>query len=457
LTVAAFEYTTMSTEKPGKQDFEELARVTAEVFDEMYESFFDKIPEMNYGFMELHSYITLTPLLVEFKISSYFHRPSIIPSLTEVEDATSSGFANGAEFYDLYLARLQEMKSNVFSSTTSFRFINTLDGLKEAQQRTSSESHGSWWNENIVKVVVPAATGLVAFFLCICCVRHYREHRRPLTFEELTELEAKPGSRDARSVSSSTYASDSRTSVFSDHTSDKDAALDPKLPMSEVRELSLEEELAQIMSELEESSLGDHNEAGVNDSWEPNKFLATGLASPAEERKESAGGALSQLLSVDANVSKKVEATSSQPAVSAHVYRNYLPTLANAASKDETVVSKPAASPNGKEKPEWMTKKLKSVAKPPAFLEVTAMVETTTSKQESSSSAPQEPPSVSKEEAITEKTVAPTELVAKDESVVQQPAASPDEERKPAWMTKKLRPIATTPTINVAQPDPSFY
>jgi hypothetical protein len=455
LTVAAFEYTTTSAEKPGRQDFEELARVTAEVADVMYESFFDKIPEMDFGFMELHRYIALTPLLVEFKISSYFHRPSLIPSLTEVEDVASRGFVNGAEFYDLYLARLQEMKSSVFSGTTSFRFINTLDGLQEAQERTSSESQSSWWNNHIVKIVVPAAAGLVAFFLCIFCVRHYREYRRPLTFEELEALEAKSGSRDARSVSSNTYASDYRTSVFSDHTFDKDATLDPRLPVSEVRELSLEKELAQIMSELEEVSLGDHDEAGVYDSREPNEFLVTGLASSAKERKESSSGALSNLLSVDANASKKVEATSSQPAFSAQKKK---PTLANVAAKDETVVRKAAGSPNGQEKPDWMTKKLKSVAEPPPFLEVTTVVETTPSKQKSSSSEPQEAPSVStqeapsvsQEEAIAEKTIAPTEFVAKVGIVVHKPPVLRDAEGKLAWATKKLKPTAKTPTIAVA-------
>jgi hypothetical protein len=445
LTIAAFEYITTSTEKPGKEDYDELAIVTAEVVDEMYESFFDNLPDIDYGFIELHRYIAVTPRLVEFKISSFFHRPSLVPSLAQAEDVASRGFGTGAEFYDLYLARLQGMTSKVFSSTTSFRFINSQQGLKATQEETDSDRQDSWWGENIIKVVVPVAASFVAFFLCMFCVCHYRQNRRPLTIEEqLTVLEAKVGDRgrgNSSVSSSSTYASDYRTSVFSECTFEKEATADTNLPMSDIRELSLDEELENVMSQLEEGALDSPEDATAGDSWQSVELLVTGLAPPAEPREKVAGGKHFQLLPVVDEISTKAEATSYQPKVSSQTPRDLPPPANDDATKDETVVIKSVAALQRQEQPEWMSKKLKAVAKPPAFLELTTAVDTP--------SAPEEVPAATKGAPSTAETIAPIKVVAAGERVACRPPVSPEEKGKPIWMTRKLQPVGKTPALPV--------
>jgi hypothetical protein len=442
LAVAAFEYITTSTEKPGKEDYDELAIVTAEVVDEMYESFFDNLPDIDYGFMELHRYITVTPRLVDFRMSSYFHRPSLIPSLAQVEDVASRSFGTGTEFYDLYLARLQGMTSKVFSSTTSFRFINSKQGLKEAQEETGSDRQHGWWGENIIKVVVPAAASFVAIFLCMFCVCHYRQNRRPLTIEELTVLEAKVGDRGSGNssvASSSTYASDYRTSVFSDCTFEKEVTLDTHLPMSEIRELSLDGDLENVTSQLEGFALDSTEDAGTGDSWQSVELLVTGLAPPAEPREKVSGGKRFQLLPAVNEISTKAEATSSQPEVSSQIPWDLPPPANDDAIKDKTVVIQSVAALQRQEQPEWMSKKLKAVAKPPAFLELHTVVDTPSGLEGARATAKGAP---SKKE-----TIASIKVVATGERVAYRPPVSLEEKGKPTWMARNLQPVGETPAL----------
>jgi hypothetical protein len=334
LSLAAFEYVTLSIENPGKQDYEELARVTAEIFDETYESYFEDTADVKYDFVELQRYTPLTPRLVQFKVSTYFHRPELIPSLLEIEDIASQGLKSGSEYYNRYLTKLRGSNSPVFSTVTSVRFINNQADLKVAEARTSEEEDQvSWWSESFINFMVPIVVAFFALFTCIFCVRYCRERRRPLTLEELEELEAKVAiNRDLEnaSASSSTYASEYRMSVFSDcETEEKTMNTDTKRAMSDICELSLEDELDHVMDELEEVPLCEEAVA-----------VHTATSAP------------------------RVTITWIPPT----------PAPVSAVSKDADVSSKPVSTPYYRGKPEWMTKKLKTVPKPPAYIDITTKV-----------------------------------------------------------------------------------
>jgi hypothetical protein len=145
----------------------------------------------------------ITPLYIaarlclpsSFKISSPV---SPVPFTRPREDAALAKVSGaGAEFYDLYLARLWW---DDVGFPTSLRFTQ-LPTVQQAQEET--EGIVKQPGENII--IVQTVPIFVAFRVC-------HRHRWPLTIEELTVLEAKGRRPRWRNLAqSSTYASDYRT------------------------------------------------------------------------------------------------------------------------------------------------------------------------------------------------------------------------------------------------------
>jgi hypothetical protein len=93
------------------------------------------------------------------------------------------------------------------------------------------------------------------------------------------------------------------------------------------------------------------------------------------------------------------------------------------------------------EQPEWMSKKLKAVAKPPAFLELTPVVDAPSGLEGA--------PAATKGAPSKKETIASIKVVATDERVAYRPPVSLEEKGKPTWMARKLQPVGKTQALPV--------
>lgn len=251
LPVLGFEYETISQSVPESEEYEELARVTEEIFDQMYAEFFQPNPVVNYDTTLLTQYAPLAPLLVRFDLISTFEEGSV-PSTAILKIAADRSFTAGQFFYSTYLARLRSMSSPVFSTTTSFRLITDPKALVDAQNRANGISEASFWEENMVKIVVPIAVA-TALCLLLCCI-YYRRSRRELTMDELREMEEKVASNNQDNSDATTYVSDYRTAVFSDDGASRADTYHYEEPLIEEEE---EEDDQEVMESLEEVPVED--------------------------------------------------------------------------------------------------------------------------------------------------------------------------------------------------------
>ena len=210
--MVAFEYQTTSKATPSQEEYEELAQVTADVMDELYEWFYSEVAEVDYYFTNVEQFTVLAPRALKYGVSLYFKLPSYIPTTTELDAIATQGMAQDAEFARLYVGHLRQMNSPVFSTTTSIRFINDEEEVEEV---TVKPIFGT--SKNLVPIIVPSVLGAV--LLCFCCVlyRYCIGESRAMTMDELRDLEYKASNKRANEDGeSSTYVSDYRTATFSE-------------------------------------------------------------------------------------------------------------------------------------------------------------------------------------------------------------------------------------------------
>ena len=158
LPVAAFHYTTDSTDTASVEEVEELAEATAEVFTALFQAAFPNLFEL-----KVIEYGALTDTIMKYKVELYFHDESEAPTEAQVQAAAVAGFANEAIYNRAYLQRLGQMKSSVYSTTSSVAFIADNQGIMEVQ--TASASSESTEDNGSAKIYAPIASGLAIFVL----------------------------------------------------------------------------------------------------------------------------------------------------------------------------------------------------------------------------------------------------------------------------------------------------
>lgn len=257
LSVAAFHYTTGSTDAASVGDVEELAAATAEVLTALYQAAFPGLYEL-----KLIEYGALTDRLVKYKVELYFQDRPDVPTDAQVKAAAVAGFADQALYNRAYLQRLSQMESSLYSTTSSVVFIADNEGILEAQ--TASSVSDSSEDDDIVRVLAPIVSGL-AIFAFLGSMIYARRNLQPLADEEHAALKSKSHSQTQEDATDDggTMMSDFRTVAFSEdgiedtvHRTSQQEASD----LGSTLDLELEQVMAR-MNDFEEVSLQDDDDA----------------------------------------------------------------------------------------------------------------------------------------------------------------------------------------------------
>jgi hypothetical protein len=252
LPVAAFHYTTSSTDAASVEEIEELAAATAEVFTALFQAAFPDLYEL-----KLIEYGALTERMVKYKVELYFHDESNAPTDAQVQAAAVAGFADQALYNRAYLQRLDQMESSVYSTTSSVAFIADNQGIMEAQTASSEATKD---DDGSAKIYAPIVSGLVIFAFLAGGGVYARGKLQPSVDEEHAALKSKSYAQTEDATDDGgTLMSDFRTIAFSEDgiedtipRSSKQAASD----LGSALDLELEQVMARL-HEFEEVSLHD--------------------------------------------------------------------------------------------------------------------------------------------------------------------------------------------------------
>jgi hypothetical protein len=203
-------------------------------------------------------YGALTDTIVKYKVELYFHDESEAPTEAQVQAAAVAGFANEAIYNRVYLQRLGQMKSSVYSTTSSVAFIADNQGIMEVQ--TASASSESTEDNGSAKIYAPIASGL-AIFVLLGSMVYARGKLQPSADEEHEALKSSKSYAHTEDATDDggTMISDFRTIAFSED------GIEDSVPRSSRQAASdlgsaLDLELEQVMArlhEFEEVSLQD--------------------------------------------------------------------------------------------------------------------------------------------------------------------------------------------------------
>lgn len=268
LSLAAFEYTVTSTNKPSDADYKELISITDSVFRDMYLSFFTSIPNVAFGSSEITTYTALEPYLVQFDVNLYFEGAATVPDLGQLEEVARQELAQGASYNDIYLQRMKTLASNIFSTTTSVIYISEKADLTAAMKingtvtvtpgstSQSVSTGGSTDNNNsVTKIVSPIAAFAGLLLLGGLLANRFKRNRAEPTMDKNVNLMKHV--RDGDDVESGTVSGNTyRTGAFTD-----DGTLGSIGAFEDFRRQKtskkLQKELEKVMDDLEEVSLGD--------------------------------------------------------------------------------------------------------------------------------------------------------------------------------------------------------
>jgi hypothetical protein len=178
LPVAAFLVTTKLSAAITQVDYDEFAKVVKKVLSVMYNNSFASNVVSRFMGIDMAQYSVLSTYLINFDISVDFATNMTLPTLDQVQNVTREALQTHAEYYDILLMQMREMKSAAFSGVTSIRYIDNESDLKAASTQAQSSA-------SVVRVVLPAVAGGLLLVLSIVCFIHQkRRNRRTLIMND---------------------------------------------------------------------------------------------------------------------------------------------------------------------------------------------------------------------------------------------------------------------------------
>jgi hypothetical protein len=265
LSVLALEYNTTSQQLPSEIDYVELSRVTANLLSNMYSWYFTNIKVVKYKKLDVQRYTAIGPRLVQFEVTVTFHESEgiVVPSIGQVEAVVEHGLAEGSDYYDIYLYQLQSMPFGVFSSTTSFRAITDAESLRLLIDKNLPEIEEAETQDTKLFTLLAAAAAVTALLICVATWSYARSRHRSAALEQLDDIQAKAMDEYRKGYEtqdeSSTAVADFRTSSFSDSQSRFPATFVENSFTGE--EEALEYEIKAVMGIFEDVSLADGDES----------------------------------------------------------------------------------------------------------------------------------------------------------------------------------------------------
>jgi uncharacterized protein YxeA len=187
--VAAFLYVTSNLDKPGKQEYEQVALQTQNLLDTVYRNAYKDQPSVEYMGTEISGSEALATRLIKFDVNVHFQEDRQIPSLWEVQSIAESAVGPSGAYLTLYLDSLENLDAApVFSTTTFVQFISNAEALATTQEDAEDQDGDLYGGKaSIVAIVVSLVVsclliaGSVFYYYNY---HHLKAHRRNTTIME---------------------------------------------------------------------------------------------------------------------------------------------------------------------------------------------------------------------------------------------------------------------------------
>jgi hypothetical protein len=383
IPVAAIEFNTTSVAVPSRSDREELALITAEVFDELFRSFFSRNDKVQFSFVELKQYTMLTSRLFKFDFRLYFNHPYEIPSNEQIQVLALLAMTPGQATYENYVQQLQRMESQVFSTVSSVSWIGNEKSLQDTikDERSTSLPSTNTGNDVLMiaaSVTAAAAVSLLLVWAYLSC--RSRTHSSAVTaLSKGEEKSNHPDDHDASSVYTGTQNSEYRTSLFSDDGIEKGfltRTLDSEhhVQDSELASVSLADHIEKLQWG-NKSENTNHESRTLHTEWSE-EIISTVSACNIETSSEAERARNMPNDGIDTRNLNVAEARKSflttpvfQQCFSASNFsfmpsQSLPPRKVSAAAKIPRSYSTSSFAPKKSFQPEWMTVKLRSINDP---------------------------------------------------------------------------------------------
>ena len=188
----AFQYKLSSKENPSKEDYSELAWITADLFDYIFRSYFLDIEEVTFEEVDrLPIYSVKGPTYVDFTLAAYFGPDSSLPTESQLTDISLISLHEGSAYYQYYLQLLQSLESD-----SPFRTVERVQLYKYSALTGPGEMSEPATPRNTTRVfmvVIPIVILVVAIVVATLIYISWMESQDASSNEDATVNKRKLG------------------------------------------------------------------------------------------------------------------------------------------------------------------------------------------------------------------------------------------------------------------------
>ncbi|GAX19072.1 hypothetical protein FisN_3Lh007 [Fistulifera solaris] len=201
IEILVFEYSTRSNKLPSEVETLYLVHLTEQFLDNMYARTFDGVEAIQFEGLEVQRYKLISSRMIQFEITILFQakNDASAPSIAEVKSVILEGMKHEGAFYAEYLASLEQMPFDVFSTTVSCHVVTDADELDNLMNFQVGRV-----DDNKPPVILICAVLMASLSVCVCAVAWFRCVLKPKN-KSATEYATSCNSEGAESFKKATF------------------------------------------------------------------------------------------------------------------------------------------------------------------------------------------------------------------------------------------------------------